>query len=151
MARSSVPPTVWTAAPAQLERRWHKAFRQRFQVLPPGQWRCVGIDIGKYEHVAVMSDGLGQIVAAPIRFGIREADWQHFCAWIDRLAVGLAVPPVFGMEPSGHYYEPLANALYRRYGEQQVYLIQGTDVARRRADWNQGTFKTDELDAVIIS
>ncbi len=151
MASSSVPPTVWTAAPEQLERRWQKAFRQRFQVLPPGQWRCVGIDIGKYEHVAVMSDGLGQIVAAPMRFGIRESDWQRFCAWIDGLAVGLAVAPVFGMEPTGHYYEPLANALYGRYGDQQVYLIQGTDVARRRADWNQGTFKSDEVDAVIIS
>ncbi len=73
MAGSSVPPTVWTAAPGQLERHWQKAFRQRFQVLPPQQWRCVGIDIGKYEHVAVMSDGLGQVVAAPIRFGIRES------------------------------------------------------------------------------
>ena len=39
----------------------------------------------------------------------------------------------------------------QKYGPKQVYIVQTTDVARRRADWNQGTFKNDEVDAAIIS
>lgn len=54
------------------------------------------------------------------------------------------------MEPTGHYYEPMAQMVRRSYGAEQVYLIQARDVARRRSEWNQGGFKNDEVDACVI-
>ena len=115
------------------------------------QWRCIGIDVGKYEHVAVAYDGLGQLLARPLRFGIRAADYQALFAWVATVVPDPAVTPLFGLEPTGHYYEQLVYELAQAYGPKQVYIVQTTDVARRRADWNQGTFKNDEVDAAIIS
>lgn len=151
MAKHSVSQTPASVAPSQLERRWQGEFRQRWHAVPPAQWRCIGIDVGKYEHVAVAYDGVGQLLAPPLRFGIRTADYQAFFAWVARVAPDLTVTPLFGLEPTGHYYEQLAYELAQQYGPKQVYLVQTTDVARRRADWNQGTFKNDEVDAAVIS
>jgi len=47
---------------------------------------CIGIDVGKYEHVAVAYDGLGQLLARPLRFGIRAADYQALFAWVALVA-----------------------------------------------------------------
>jgi hypothetical protein len=134
-----------------LERRWQREFRQRWQAVAPAQWRCIGIDVGKYEHVAVAYDGLGQLLTRPLRFGIRAADYQALFAWVATVVPDPAVTPLFGLEPTGHYYEQLVYELAQQYGPKQVYIVQTTDVARRRADWNQGTFKNDEVDAAIIS
>lgn len=151
MAAHSVSQIPAPLAPSQLERRWQQEFRQRWQAVAPGQWRCIGIDVGKYEHVAVAYDGLGQLLTRPLRFGIRAADYQALFAWVATVVSDPAVPPLFGLEPTGHYYEQLVYELAQKYGPQQVYIVQTTDVARRRADWNQGTFKNDEVDAAIIS
>ena len=35
--------------PSPLDRRWQKEFRERMRDMPREKWRCVGIDIGKYE------------------------------------------------------------------------------------------------------
>ena len=76
MARQSVSQGPGISAPQQLERRWQGAFRQRWQTAAPDAWCCVGIDVGKYEHVAVAYDGRGQLLSRPLRFGIRRADYQ---------------------------------------------------------------------------
>lgn len=151
MARHSVPQTAGTAVPSQLARRWQREFRQRWQAVAPARWCCIGIDVGKYEHVAIAYDGLGQMLGQPLRFGIRAADYQALFAWVATMPPDSAVAPVFGLEPTGHYYEQLAYELSQHYGASQVYIVQATDVARRRADWNQGTFKNDEVDAAVIS
>jgi len=151
MAAHSVSQIPAMVVPSQLERHWQQAFRQRWQAVAPAQWRCIGIDVGKYEHVAVAYDGLGQLLAPPLRFGIRAGDYQTLFAWVATVAPAPAVAPLFGLEPTGHYYEQLVYELAQQYGPKQVYIVQTTDVARRRADWNQGTFKTDEVDAAIIS
>jgi transposase len=151
MAQPSVSQTPAPLAPSQLERHWQREFRQRWQAVPAAQWRCIGIDVGKYEHVAVAYDGLGQLLAGPLRFGIRTVDYQTFFAWVAGVMPDPAAPPLFALEPTGHYYEQLVYELANRYGPQQVYIVQPTDVARRRADWNQGTFKNDAVDAAVIS
>jgi transposase len=150
MARHSVSQSPAWVGPSQLERRWQCDFRQRWQAVAPVQWRCIGIDVGKYEHVAVAYDGLGHLLTRPLRFGIRAADYQALFGWGATVVADPTVPPLFGLEPTGHYYEQLVYELAQRYGPKQVYLMQTTDVARRRADWNQGTFKTDEVDAAVI-
>ena len=151
MAAHSVSQVPAPVAPSQLERRWQQEFRQRWQAVAPAQWRCIGIDVGKYEHVAVAYDGLGQLLARPLRFGIRAADYQALFAWVATVVPDPAMTPLFGLEPTGHYYEQLVYELAQQYSPKQVYIVQTTDVARRRADWNQGTFKNDEVDAAIIS
>jgi hypothetical protein len=120
------------------------------QTLPPQRWCCVGVDIGKFEHVAAITDGLGNLLVAPFRFGPYQADFDRFFALLDQVAGGLGGTPLIAMEPTGHYYEPLATASAQRYGPAQVYLVQAVDVAHRRQDWNRGTFKNDEVDACII-
>jgi hypothetical protein len=133
-----------------MRRRWQQIFQQRLASLPAQQWCCVGIDIGKFEHVAVVYDGQGQWLAGPYRFGIRQADYDAFFAWVDA-AVAAGQSVLFGMEPTGHYYEQLAYEVACAYGAEHLYLIQSTDVARRRGEWSQGSFKNDEVDACVIS
>ena len=151
MAKSIVTQGDGCILPSQLQRSWQKGFRERMQAVPREQWRCVGIDIGKYEHVAVIQDGNGTLLAKPLRFGINTAEVQRLWDLVDASQAAQSVKPLFAMEPTGHYYEPLAHMIRQSYGHEQVYLIQARDVARRRTEWNQGGFKNDEVDACIIA
>jgi transposase len=134
MARHSVPQADEGAGPSQLQRRWQREFRQRWQAVAPEQWCCIGIDVGKYEHVAIAYDGREQLLAPPLRFGIRAADYETLFKWVANLMSAPEMTPLFGLEPTGHYYEQLAYDLSQQYTPQQVYIVQATDVARRRAD-----------------
>jgi hypothetical protein len=150
MARVSVSQVKASESANQLGRRWRLAFQQRTQGVPPERWRCVSIDAGKYEHVALLMDGEGRTLAGPLHFGIRQADLEQFFSWIaEHSAADTLV--FIAMEPTGHYYEHLAYAASQRYGPSQVYLTQSSDVARRRADWNQGTYKSDAVDGAVIN
>jgi transposase len=151
MAKSIVTQSEPSGLSSQLQRSWQKAFRERMAGVPPEQWRCVGIDIGKYEHVAVILDGNGILLTKPLRFGIGQAQVQRLWDLVDASQTGSLLKPLFAMEPTGHYYEPMAQMVRRSYGAEQVYLIQARDVARRRNEWNQGGFKNDEVDACVIA
>lgn len=151
MAKCIVTQGEASALPSQLQRIWQKEFQERMQRVPREQWRCVGIDIGKYEHVAVIQDGNGRLLAKPLRFGISQVEVQRLWDQVDSLLAVPAVKPLFAMEPTGHYYETMAYLAKERNGQEQVYLVQARDVARRRTEWNQGGFKNDEVDACIIA
>lgn len=151
MAIGSVTQTVGSGLPRQLVRPWQQQFRQRLLRQAPQVWLFIGIDVGKYEHVAVACDATGSFVAPPLRFGIRESDYQTLFTWAEALATPQAALLLWAMEPTGHYYELLAQRLTARYPVQQVYLVQTGDVAQRRQNWNQGTFKTDAVDGALIS
>jgi hypothetical protein len=109
------------------------------------------VDIGKYEHVAVVTNGFGELIANPWRFGIRRCDTEEFFERIDRQCGDGEHQPLIGMEPTGHYYEQLAYESAARYGAKQVYLIQSYDTAQRRKIWSKGTFKNDEVEACIVA
>lgn len=150
MAKPSIAQFTGSKSARQVRRRWQEQFRQRMQGIAPEAWRCVGVDIGKYEHVAVVTDGWGHLIVNPFRFGLRQADVNRFLMKVDQVAAGASVPLV-AMEPTGHYYEPLAYEVSCRYEPAQVFLVQSYDVAERRKSWNKGTFKNDEVDACIIA
>lgn len=150
MAKLSVPQPKTDGPANQMQRRWQKVFRERLAGVATEQWRCIGIDIGKFEHVAMIYDGQGLALAGPYRFGIRHGDYLSFFAWVEQSG-GPACHQLFGMEPTGHYYEQLAYEISRAYGAEQLYLIQSTDVAHRRGEWSHGGFKNDEVDACVIS
>ena len=65
------------------------SFRQRLLSQPGQAWLFIGIDVGKYEHVAVAADGMGgMLVAPPLRFGIRGADYPRLvCVGLDCVGV----------------------------------------------------------------
>lgn len=149
MATLSVPHPKSNGPANQMQRRWQKIFRERLAGVPAEQWCCIGIDIGKFEHVATAYAGQGQYLAGPYRFGIRRSDCDSFFAWVDQVS-GPQRHKLFGMEPTGHYYEQLAYEVSHAYGADQLYLIQSTDVAHRRCEWSHGSFKNDEVDACVI-
>lgn len=151
MAKNSVTQKSRSIRTSQMQKRWRREFLQRMQKKPFSDWCCIGVDIGKYEHVAVAIDGFGELRSEPIRFGIRHHYYQDVFASIDNLCEGLKSKPVIGMEPTGHYYEQFAHETANRYGQEQVFIIQAYDVSQRRKEWNRGTFKNDEVDACIIS
>jgi transposase len=150
MEKQSITQISSTKPAGQIRRRWQERFRQQMQGIAPEAWRCVGVDIGKYEHVAIVTDGWGSLLVNPFRFSLWQPDVHQFLAQVDQVAVGASAPLV-GMEPTGHYYEPLAYEASQRYGADQVFLVQSYDVAERRKTWNKGTFKNDEVDACIIA
>lgn len=150
MAKESITQLSGTKSASQVQRRWQERFRQQMQGIAPEAWRCVGIDIGKYEHVGVVTDGWGSLLLNPFRFSLQQPSVHEFLGRVDQVAVH-GSPPLLAMEPTGHYYEPLAHEVSQRYGAEQVFLVQSYDVAERRKSWNKGTFKNDEVDACIIA
>ena len=149
MTKQSVTQNSSSKPASQVRRRWQEQFRQRMQGITLDDWRCVGVDIGKYEHVAVITDGWGSLLVNPFRFSLQQADVHHFLGEIERVSANRL--PLVGMEPTGHYYEPLAYEVGQRYGFERLFLVQSYDVAERRKTWNKGTFKNDEVDACIIA
>ena len=53
MAKNSVTQVSGTIRSSHIRRRWQREFLQRIHQEPLSDWRCIGVDIGKYEHVAV--------------------------------------------------------------------------------------------------
>ena len=149
MASKSVTRSTSAVRASQVRRRWQEAFRQKMAGVPAEEWCCVGVDIGKYEHVGVVTDGWSQLLSEPKRFSLYAADMQAFFAWVDEQRTGSK--PLVAMEPTGHYYEFVAAQASQRYGQEQIFLVQSHDVAERRKTWNQGTYKNDEVDACIIA
>lgn len=149
MATKSVTHCSGSIRASQVRRSWQEAFRQKMSDIPPSSWCCVGIDVGKYEHVGVITDGWDQLLNEPKRFSLYAAEVKDFFTWVDKHRTDSQ--PLVAMEPTGHYYEALAAQAGQRYGKQQVYLVQSYDVAERRKTWNKGTFKNDEVDACIIA
>lgn len=74
----------------------------QMQKKPFSDWCCIGVDIGKYEHVAVAIEGFSELRSEPIRLGIQHHDYQNVFALIDNLCEGLKSKPVIGMESTGH-------------------------------------------------
>lgn len=151
MVQNSVSQVSGQIQSSQTRRRWQVKFRQRMHQEPLSDWRCIGIDIGKYEHVGVATDGLGNLLDEPIRFGVHHRHYQQVFRWVDDLCSEVEALPVMGMEPTGHYYEQFAYDAADRYGQEQIYLIQSYDVSQRRKTWNKGTFRTDAVDASIVA
>ena len=149
MAEKSVSRIEGSVRASQVQRSWQQTFRERMAGLPPEVWRCVGMDIGKYEHVGVVTDGWGRLLCQPARFSLYQAEVEAFFQQVDELCCETA--PLLAMEPTGHYYEAIASAASSRYGQEQLFMVQSHDVAERRKTWNKGTFKNDEVDACIIA
>lgn len=103
MVQTSVTQEQVSLSGSQVRRRWQVQFRHRMHQEPLTNWRCIGIDIGKYEHVGVAIDGLGNLLAKPIRFGIHRRHYKKAFSWINKLCADVDSLPVIGMESTSHY------------------------------------------------
>lgn len=126
-----------------------EAFLALVRGVPQERILAVGIDVHKYFHQAGIHNGYGEVVEPGFRAGIFKADFDALCEVIDRAVETTQAEVVFiGMEPTGHYYENLAQHLLLRYPH--VRLVNSYAVKQNRNQKMLPYEKTDEIDCSAI-
>ena len=126
-----------------------EAFLALVRGVPQERILAVGIDVHKYFHQAGIHNGYGEVVEPGFRVGIFKADFDALCEVIDRAVETTRAEVVFiGMEPTGHYYENLAQHLLLRYPH--VRLVNSYAVKQNRNQKMLPYEKTDEIDCCAI-
>ena len=62
-----------------------QAFAELVRGIPPEQILCVSLDIGKYFHVAMIHNGLGEIVTPNFEVDIYQSGFDQLCQKIDEV------------------------------------------------------------------
>lgn len=126
-----------------------QAFAELVRGVPAEQILCVSIDISKYFHVAMIHNGLGEIVLRPFDVGIYRADFDQLCQVIERAKAQTQAQVVLvGMEPTSHYFENLARHLLT-FG-QPVKLVNSYSVKQNREQQLMRREKSDQIDVAAI-
>src|SRR3990172_8923282 len=60
-----------------------QAFTDRIRNIPPERILCVSLDIGKYFHVVMIHNALGEIVTPTFEIDIFQSGFTALCAAID--------------------------------------------------------------------
>lgn len=85
-----------------------QAFADQIRNIPPERILCVSLDIGKYFHVVMMHNALGEIVTPTFEIDIFQSGFTALCAAIDEASARRRAKVVLtGLEPTGHYFENL--------------------------------------------
>jgi transposase len=110
---------------------------------------AVSIDVHKYFHQVGIHNAYGEVVVPGFRMGIFRADFDKLCEVIDHAVEATQAEVVFiGMEPTGHYYENLAQHLLLCYPH--VRLVNSYAVKQNRNQKMLPHEKTDEIDCCAI-
>ena len=126
-----------------------QAFANLIRGIPPEQILCVSLDISKYFHVAIIHNGLGEIVTPIFEVDIYQSGFDQLCQAIDQAKARTHAQVVLvGMEPTGHYFENLARHLLT--GSQPVKLINSFSVKQNREQQLMRREKTDQIDVAAI-
>lgn len=126
-----------------------QAFADLVRGIPPEHILCVSLDISKYFHVAMIHNGLGEIVTPTFEVDIYQSGFDQLCQKIDKAKVHTQAQVVLvGMEPTSHYFENLARHLLDR--SQPVTLINSFSVKRNREQQLMRREKTDQIDVAAI-
>ena len=89
-----------------------QAFAGLIRGISPEQILCVSLDISKYFHVAMIHNGLGEIVTPTFEVDIYQSGFDQLCRTIEQAKVCTQAQVVLvGMEPTSHYFENLARHL----------------------------------------
>jgi transposase len=108
----------------------------------------LGIDIGKYEHVACLMDNQGE-ACKPLTFGADKKGWQLLLKYLDNQIDYIDQDSIHaGFEATGHYWLNL----YLQLKEQgyQISVLNPLEVKAFRNEGIRGN-KTDQIDAVKIA
>lgn len=110
----------------------------------------LGIDIGKYKHVACLLDGEGNVLGQAIHFSADKAGYADLLAYL-RAAVGETVLDAIhvGMEATGHYWLTLYAQLTAD-GLSTITVINPLQTKAFRNSNIRGN-KTDPIDARKIA
>jgi len=126
-----------------------QAFADRIRNIPPERTLCVSLDIGKYFHVVMIHNALGEIVTPTFEIDIFQSGFTALCAAIDEASARCRAKVVLtGLEPTGHYFENLAGHLRAR--PQPVTLINRYAVKQNRSQQMMRREKTDEIDVAAV-
>ena len=126
-----------------------KEFADQIRGIPMDQILCVSLDIGKYFHVAMIHNALGDIVTPACEIDFLQHGFDQLHQAIDRATAQTQAQLVLvGMEPTSHYFENLARHLIQR--SQPVKLINSFAVSKNRDQQMMHREKTDEIDTAAI-
>lgn len=126
-----------------------QAFTDQIRNVPLERILCVSLDIGKYFHVVMIHNALGEVVTPTFEIDIFRTGFTRLCAAIDEAAGRTQAQVILtGMEPTGHYFENVARQLRAR--PQPVTLINSFAVKQNRSQQMMRREKTDEIDVAAI-
>lgn len=109
----------------------------------------VGIDVGKQNHVAV-AQGPGGQASKALPFANNQAGFERLVAWLAPLATRWdTTTVVVGLEPTGHYWKPLAEWLRRR--GYPLRLVPPVFTQRAQELLDGSPLKSDAKDAHVIA
>jgi transposase len=126
-----------------------QAFANLIRGISPEQLLCVSLDISKYFHVAMIHNGLGEIVTSTFEVDIYQSGLDQLCQTIEQAKCRTQAQVVLvGMEPTSHYFENLARHLLQRYS--LVKLVNSFAVKQNREQQLMRREKTDQIDVAAI-
>lgn len=126
-----------------------QAFAERIRGVPLDRILCVSLDIGKYFHVAMIHNGLGEIITPKFEIDMFQSGFEQLCQEIDAAKTRTNAQAVWvGMEPTSHYFENLARHLLER--GYAVRLLNSFAVKQNRDQQMMQREKTDEIDTAAI-
>ncbi|WCK52997.1 transposase [Aneurinibacillus sp. Ricciae_BoGa-3] len=110
----------------------------------------VGVDIAKHKHVARAQGYRGIEIGKPCTFDNSRSGFTHLWKWTRSLMEAhCKTHVVFGMEPTGHYWMPLAQFL--RHEGVPVVLVNPLHVKRSKELDDNSPTKNDVKDARVIA
>lgn len=110
----------------------------------------IGIDIAKHKHVARAQDFRGIQFGKPLTFENSFEGYTSLLNWVDALKTKQAkTNVVFGMEPTGHYWLPLAYWL--KHKGIKVVVVNPAHVKKSKELDDNSPTKNDVKDARVIS
>jgi len=110
----------------------------------------IGIDVAKHKHVARAIDDRGRDLAKRLVFENGLTGFKELLDWTQNLSEQTNRPnPIFGMEPTGHYWLNLAYHL-KAQGLHAV-VVNPTKVKRTKELDDDSPTKNDTKDAKVIA
>ena len=126
-----------------------QAFAERVRGVALDRILCVSLDIGKYFHIAMIHNGLGEIITPMFEVDMFQSGFEQLCREIETAKARTKAQLVWiGMEPTSHYFENLARHLLDcGYA---VTLLNSFAVKQNRDQQMMQREKTDQIDAAAI-
>lgn len=115
----------------------------------PARTLLVGVDVGKFDALALVADGRGELLAEPVAFGLDEPGVEALEAAVSQARLMRSATLVrFGVEACGHYHRLLVHRL-RAAGWDTVDLSPA-QVHAARSQMGCRRLKSDQRDAAAM-
>ncbi|MFZ5769115.1 MAG: IS110 family transposase [Bacillota bacterium] len=110
----------------------------------------VGVDVAKYSHWARVIDPRGGELVKPVRFENSRVGFSRLDPVVAEALHGLGLDKVVvGLEPSGHYWKPLAHHFHSQ--GVRVVLVNPYHVKQSKELDDNSHMKSDRKDALVVA